>query len=145
MLEDRLRPEARETVREKGVVSTGEDGTLELNCVEDGECIFVTYREGIAECAIQAAYLAGEFDWEKPISCHLFPIRLNRVEDIEFANFQYVPSLCSSACENAEKNRIWLSDFLHTPLVRRYGSQWVETFHAACREIRHDLGLEDTP
>lgn len=135
-LKNRLRDRAREVVEVEGVVKRN-GSNYELNCTDDQECIFVTYNEeGVAECAIQKAYLNGEFDWEKPISCHLFPLRLKKIAGFEYVNYEYVPKICSPACDRGEREGIYLSDFLEKALVRRYGESWYRTFKNRCRQVR---------
>lgn len=140
MLEDELRPEAREAVRREGLIhkKPGKEAEYEINCVNDEACVFVQYDEnGIAECAIQKAFYEKRLNWEKPISCHLYPVRLKRIAGMEYANFEYIPDLCSAACERGEDEGIYLSDFLEKALTRRYGQKWVQQFLLACREIRN--------
>jgi len=137
LLKDELRPRAREVIEDEGLVKGNNKMGYELGCTDGEECVFVTYTdEGIAHCAIQKAFLEGRINWEKPLSCHLFPIRLKCIGGIEYANFEYVNSLCSAACEKGEQEGIYLSEFLKKPLVRRYGTEWYEKFEAACRKIR---------
>lgn len=137
LLKDELHPEAREAVSRNGVVEkTTEDGNR-LTCRNNKECIFVSYSdEGIAYCAIQKAFLEGRIDWEKPLSCHLYPVRLRKIADFEYANFEYVERLCSAACAKGEKEETYLSEFLEKPLIRRYGKEWYDEFVEACALIR---------
>lgn len=136
-LKDGLSAEARDMVSAKGLVQESGDQKLELSCVSTGECVFVQYTDkGVATCAIQNAFYKGEFDWEKPISCHLYPLRIKKLSGIEWINYEYIPSLCSAACDRAEKEGIYLADFLKKPLIRRYGEAWYEEFVAACEHIR---------
>jgi Fe-S-cluster containining protein len=135
LLKHELHPEARKTVEKQGVVQQSKHG-LELSCRENEECIFVTYEDDIAYCAIQKAFLEGRIEWEKPISCHLYPIRLKRVGEIEYANFEYINKLCSAACVKGEKEDVYLSDLLEKPLVRRYGKDWYDEFEEKCKEMR---------
>lgn len=140
MLEDELRPEAREAVRREGLIykKPGKETEYEINCVNDEACVFVQYDEkGIAECAIQKAFYEKRLNWEKPISCHLYPVRLKRIAGMEYANFEYIPDLCSAACARGEDEGIFLSDFLEKALTRRYGQKWYQQFLLACREIRN--------
>lgn len=135
-LKDELRPRAREVVEQDGLITKHPDGN-ELNCTDGEECVFVVYDEqNIAQCAIQKAYYEGRFSWEKPISCHLFPVRLKKIAGMEYANFEYVPSLCSAACEKGQKDGIYLSEFLEKALIRRYGEAWYNDFQEQCEEIR---------
>ncbi len=135
-LKSRLRPQAVEAVESHGLIQRNSRGGLELTCVEDQECVFVTYQGDVAECSIQKAWQQGEFDWEKPISCHLYPIRLRKIEDIEFANFEYIPELCKAGCDRGKREGIGLAEFLARPLERRYGKAWVEEFLTTSRELR---------
>lgn len=136
-LKDRLSAEARDTVLVNGLIQESADKKLELSCVPSGECVFVQYTDtGVATCAIQNAFYKGEFDWEKPISCHLYPLRIKKLSGIEWINYEYIPSLCSAACDRAEKEGIYLANFLKKPLIRRYGESWYTEFIAACEHIR---------
>ena len=136
-LKERISAEARNTVSTKGLVQESGDQKFELTCVPSGECVFVQYTDtGVATCAIQNAFYEGKFGWEKPISCHLYPLRIKKVGGIEWINYEYIPTLCSVACERAEKEGIYLADFLKKPLIRRYGESWYKEFIAACEHIR---------
>lgn len=136
-LSGRLHPEAVEAAEEHGVVRKDFKGTLEITCVDDKACIFVEKDDnGAATCAIQNAYYRGELTWEKPLSCHLFPIRLKKVAGTEFANFDYLPDICSAGCDNGRTEGTYLSDFLERALKRRYGTEWYDDFLMACQEIR---------
>ena len=138
LLKDELRLRAQEVVDKEGLIKGSDREGCELNCTDNRECVFVVYTDdGVAQCAIQKAYYEGRLNWEKPLSCHLFPIRLKRILDFEYANFEYVPSLCSSGCINGEQNGIFLSDFLKKPLIRRYGEEWYNDFNRACDEVRN--------
>lgn len=137
VLKEELRPESVEVAEREGVVIGSENAGYEIATVNEQECIFVKYDDNdVAYCAIQKAYFEGRFSWEKPISCHLFPVRLKHIAGFDYANFEYVPPLCSAACEKGKKEGIFLAEFLERPLVRRYGKEWFSTFINYCREIR---------
>lgn len=113
LLKDELRPEAVEVAERDGVVIGSEKAGYEIACVNEAECIFVKYGDNdVSYCSIQQAYFDGRIDWEKPLSCHLFPVRLKKISDFDYANFEYVDSLCSAACDKGSKEGIYLSDFL---------------------------------
>lgn len=151
-LKSELRSDAVETIQREGLVlqnselddeTNKSEYTYQLNCTDGEACVFVTYNGlGVAECAIQKAYFEERYNWEKPISCHLFPLRIKKIGGFEYVNYQYVPSLCESACDFAEKEGIWLSDFVEVPLTRKYGKEWYEAFSQACKELRIEGGLE---
>lgn len=136
-LQDRLDPKAVKVAEEKGVVQGDNSAGYEISCIESGECIFVQKDEnGAATCAIQNAYYAGNFSWEKPISCHLYPIRLKQIGQFEYANFEYIPELCSAGYRRGGDEGIYLADFLKDSLIRRYGEAWYKEFLDVCEEER---------
>lgn len=131
-----LRPRAREVVDEEGLVKD-HAGRKELNCTDGRECVFVTYNEqGVAECAIQKAYFEGRLDWEKPLSCHLFPVRLKRIAGFDYASLEYLDGFCAGGCQRGEREGTYLSEFLEKALKRRYGKHWYDDFVDACETER---------
>lgn len=139
-LKSRLRPEAVATVEAEGLYKNNGHG-FELSCTNGAECVFVVYDEQkVATCAIQQAYDDGEFSWPKPISCHLFPVRVTTLANQDMLNMEYVPSICSPACERGEREGIGLAEFLHEPLTRAYGKDWYANFMEAVREVRARAG-----
>lgn len=139
LLKDEIRPEAKELVEKEGLIKGSNSSGLELNCVNGAECVFVIYDENnVAKCAIQKAYYERRFEWEKPISCHLFPVRLKHIAGFDYASFEYVPSICSPACDKADKEGTYLADFLEGPLTRRYGEKWYQQFQLACEQVREE-------
>ncbi|MFA6232553.1 MAG: DUF3109 family protein [Bacteroidota bacterium] len=98
-------------------VRDGEDMTI--RCYNYRACLFVMYEKDIAICSIQKLHQAGQFDWPKPVSCHLFPVRVRgkRRDQIRFEEF----SECAPALEAGERDDIPLVDFLEIPLKRAFG------------------------
>lgn len=136
-LKGELHPEAVEVAERDGVVQGNSKNGYEISCIDSGECIFVQKdKNGAATCAIQSAYYEGRFQWEKPISCHLYPIRLKQIGGLEYANFEYIPELCSAACQRGEKEGIYLAEFLEDSLTRRYGEEWYREFLDVCKKER---------
>ena len=137
LLKDELSEEARETAEVNGLVKGDKEKGFEITCIDNKECIFVTYDENeTATCSIQKAFYSGRIDWEKPVSCHLYPVRLKKISGLDFANFEYMPEMCGAACENGEKNGIYLADFLKRALTRRYGEEWYNKFLDHCLDVR---------
>ena len=105
-------------------------------CFNNRACVFVLYEEGIARCAFEKAFLEGRLKWRKPLSCHLFPIRIDRGM-IHRLRYERI-SECDSALDCGEQKNIYLSDFLKEPLVRAFGSTWYEDFHFKCEWERKE-------
>lgn len=138
-LKNDLTGDARQRAAENGVVVGDEEKGYEISCTDDGKCIFVVEdTDGVAHCAIQRAFYEGRFNWEKPISCHLYPVRLKRISGMDYANFEYIPSLCGDGCENGMEKGIYLADFLKTAFTRRYGEKWYADFIEHCEFVRSE-------
>ncbi len=135
-LKENLTPEAVRVAELDGVVQGDNQNGFEISCIDSGECIFVEKQDnGVATCAIQNAYYKGDFSWEKPISCHLYPVRLKKIAGFEYANFEYIPSLCSAGCENGEAQGTRLYEFLEQSLTRRYGEEWYNELKKTCEIV----------
>ena len=132
-----LRPEARAAIAERGAWEETEDGYA-TTCVDDGACVFVTYDGPVAKCALQHAYRAGRIDFEKPVSCHLYPLRVSRYGAFEVLNYEQI-ELCAPARVHGDESGVHLADFLQVPLVRKYGDAWYDAFRTACTERRTEL------
>lgn len=139
-LKGELHPEAVDVAEKYGIVKGDQASGYEISCIDSGECIFVLRDEaGAAVCAIQKAFYEGRFQWEKPISCHLYPVRLKHIAGFDYANFEYIPTLCGAGCDRGEKDGIWLSDFLRSALIRRYGEEWYTLFLERCESVRNGV------
>lgn len=139
-LKGELRDRAVEVVENEGLIKYPENEDPELNCTDGEECVFVVYDDnGVATCAIHQAYREGRFPWMKPISCHLYPLRIKTIGGRDYVNYEYMPSLCSAACSRGEREGIYLSDFVRDALVRQYGEAWYEEFRAISKDIRERM------
>jgi len=111
----------------------GRPGDYAVNCIDDRECIFVYYENGIAKCAVEKAYLNGETDWRKPISCHLFPIRIYHNFNGDIMRYVKMEE-CSPAVARGEKENIHLYEFLKDALIRKYDVKWYQQFLNQCHK-----------
>lgn len=101
------------------------DGVYMTRSVDDQACVFVYFEEnGIAKCAIEKAYFKGKIDFRKPVSCHLFPIRVTDFGGPVLYFEQYDD--CRPAIEYGQKTGIKVFDFCKDALEREYGTEWVE-------------------
>ena len=128
-----LRPEAIEVIENEGLWQKEGRDSYGTSCVDDAECVFVTYEKGIAKCSFHIAFEKGDISFPKPISCHLFPIRVSRNGEYEMLNYEKI-KLCAPAVRKGRKNSLMLPNFLSEPLVRKYGQDWYDTFLVACEE-----------
>ncbi len=141
MLSPELADEAVTEVKKNGLIR-GNGENLELATVDGAECVFVEYDDsGVALCSIQRAYYENKTGWEKPLSCHLYPLRVLKSGNSDYVNFEYIPDMCSPACDRGEDENIFLAEFLEAPLTRAYGPEWYREFLRMCREIRVQEGM----
>ncbi len=112
-------------IEKKGAYVIDGDGDYTTTLVSDGaECAFVYFDENkIAKCAIEKAYLEKIIDWQKPISCHLYPIRITKHKTYDAVNYDKW-SVCAPACKCGEKLDVPVYKFLKGPLIRKYGKDW---------------------
>lgn len=112
-------------VEEIGVFDYDADGDYATTLVNGCECAFVNFKDGITYCAIEKAYLDGKIDWKKPISCHLYPVRLTQYEEFMAVNY-HKWNICSSALRAGRNTGVPLYEYLKEPLIRKFGEQWYE-------------------
>ncbi len=91
--------------------------------VNGRECAFVYHENGIALCAVEKAWKEGKIPFQKPISCHLYPVRISKYNDFDAVNYNEW-HICKPALLNGKKNDVLLYVFLKDSLVRKYGEAW---------------------
>lgn len=144
---DQVRPylseESRQVLAEKGPYTYYEEpeeyGT---SLLKNGACVFMIYDDqGIAKCGIEQAYLDKKIDFKKPISCHLYPIRVNKNREVGFEALNYDRwDICSAACELGKKEQLPLYRFVKDAIVRKYGNAFYEELDQIAKYVN---GEED--
>jgi len=102
------------------------DEELFIRSIDSKECGFVCYGNGIAKCSIKKAFNEGKINFKKPISCHLFPIRISDFggDVLRFEKFEE----CNPAIEKGAAENVTVAEFCKEPLERHYGKQWYNEF-----------------
>lgn len=108
-------------IKEHGYWQTDSDGDLATTVIDGRDCVFVYYDGDIAKCALERAYINGETEFQKPISCHLFPIRVGNYGGpyLYYEEFD----VCKPGIANGEQKKVKLMDMLREPIIRAYGEQ----------------------
>ena len=103
--------------------------------VKGKECAYTVFEDGIAKCGIEKAFYDGKIKWKKPISCHLYPIRItkNKKTGIEALNYDRW-SICKAACKLGDNLKVPVFKFLKESLTRRYGKKWYAELEFAAKE-----------
>lgn len=120
-----LTPAGAKAIRKKGFYETDQrDGEKLTTCLPTGECNFAIRDEnGILGCGIEKAWKAGKTTLRKPISCHLYPIRVKKVGEYDGLNYHRW-NICKPACKLGEAHQMPVYRFLKDALVRKYGEAW---------------------
>lgn len=108
------------------------------SCHDDGACVFMTRNEfGIAMCGIEKTWREGKIPFQKPISCHLYPIRVSSNDVIGFEAWNYDRwDICSAACDRGKKESIPLYQFVKDAIIRKKGADFFEELDAAAQNLK---------
>lgn len=129
-----MRKEGIEAVEKQGTSVIDSDGDNVTPLVNDRECAYVVFEGGIAKCSIEKAYENNVIKFKKPISCHLYPIRITKYTQFEALNYHQW-KICKHAISLGEKEDTPLYIYLKEPLSRKYGKEWYEELTFATKEI----------
>ena len=113
-------------IEEQGKYVIDFEGDYSTTTIDNKECAYAIYDEkGILKCGIEQAYLDEVIDFKKPISCHLYPIRITKYDQYHALNYDRW-NICSDACELGDKLGVPVYKFLKEPLIRAYGEEWYQ-------------------
>lgn len=123
---DDLSLKARELIEKQGIAYIDDDGELVTSIIKGRECVFTYFdADGVCRCAIDNAFREGKISVQKPISCHLYPIRLRKYDDFTALNYDRW-SVCRPALRLGKKTGIKLYQFLKEPLICKFGEEWYQ-------------------
>lgn len=129
---DDLLPTAQEVVEQQGVGYVDSEGDLVTSIVDGRNCVFTCYGpNGLCQCAIEKAFREGKTDFQKPVSCHLYPARVTDYPTFSAINYHRW-KICKAAETLGRQKGIRLYQFLEAPLTRRFGKDWYDEFKTAC-------------
>ena len=132
-----MRKEGITEIENQGVAVYDLEGDLTTPLINNRECAFVVEENGINLCSIEKAFLNGKIDFKKPISCHLFPIRIKEYRDFEAVNYEEI-KICKPACECGSKLEVPIYAFLKEPLIRKYGEDWYKELLEAASILQRE-------
>lgn len=135
---DDLSPKAQKIIEKEGVAYRDYDGEMVTSIVNGKDCVFTYYDdEGICKCAIEKACREGKTDFYKPVSCHLYPIRLQKYHNFTAVNYHRW-KVCKAAVILGNKNGLKIYQFLKEPLIRRFGQAWYDELSLIADELRNN-------
>jgi hypothetical protein len=129
-----LRTESAQTIEEQGtsVIDIENDTVTPLN--SGMECAYVIYEDGIAHCVIEKAFNLGLITFRKPVSCHLYPIRIKKYQRFDAVNYDRW-DICSPAVTKGNQEETPVFAFAKSALTRKYGEEWVEMLGIAANDL----------
>ncbi|MCF2493569.1 DUF3109 family protein [Dyadobacter chenhuakuii] len=123
-VEPYLTQAGKDVIAKEGTYTKDWDGDYVTPIINGKECAYALYDErGILKCGIEQAYNDGKIAYKKPISCHLYPIRVTKYEQYHALNYDRW-EICSPACSLGEELGVPVYKFLKDPLIRAYGPKW---------------------
>ena len=133
--EDYLPAENQNEIRRQGHSVIDSDGDLVTPLVNNRQCAYSFYDEnGILKCAIEKAFLEGKTSFRKPVSCHLFPIRITEYKRFYAVNYQQL-QICAPGRACGKSAKLPLYQFLKEPLIRKYGEEWYKEVELAAEYL----------
>lgn len=144
---DDIWPEVRPYLRNEGIEAIENEGTSIVDFENDRvtplvgneECAYAVLDGNIYMCGIERAWHDNKINFRKPLSCHLFPVRIRKFRDFVAVNYQEL-SVCSSARDCGEKEDILVYQFLKEPLIRAFGQELYDELCLAAEEMKRDPG-----
>ena len=119
-----LRKEGIRAIEKQGTSITTEDGDLETPLIDNADCAYVIFDENdTALCAIEEAYNQGEVTWKKPVSCHLYPVRVKDYSEFSAVNY-HKWYICDDACSLGKELQVPIYKFVKEALIRKFGEDW---------------------
>lgn len=131
---DDLSPQAQAVIDKQGVAYIDQEGEIVTSIVDNKNCVFTCYdADGVCKCAVEKAYRAGKISFYKPISCHLYPIRITEYDTFSAVNYNRW-KICKAAEVLGKKEKLPLYQFLKEPLIRRFGEKWFQNLEQVATE-----------
>lgn len=119
-----LRKEGIDVIEKEGTWVKSEWGELETPLINGSDCAYVIFdKRNTALCGIEEAYNSGEIDWKKPVSCHLYPIRIKEYSEFAAVNY-HKWEICDDACSFGKELQVPVYKFVKQALVRKFGQDW---------------------
>jgi hypothetical protein len=126
--------EGIEAIEKHGVWVVGTDQDLETPLIDNKDCAYVIFDGKTALCGIEQAYNQGIINWKKPVSCHLYPIRVKDFSEFAAVNYDRW-DICNPACSLGKELEVPVYKFVKEALIRRFGEDW----YAELEKVAEDL------
>jgi len=140
-----LSDESKKVIDEQGIFYIDQENEPVTSIVNGRECVFTyTDKDGVCKCAIEKAFREGKTDFRKPISCHLYPVRVQKYNEFTAVNY-HKWQVCECARKLGREQKMPIYKFLKEPLIRKFGENWYEQMEifqsAECKVQSAVVGL----
>jgi len=116
-----MSPTGLSILEKKDFFYVDSDGDQVTSLINDKECVFVVYDQNkIAKCSIESAFRKNKINFNKPISCHLYPIRVKKYKNFQAINVDSW-HICQPACKCGTELNVPVFKFLKNAIVRSWG------------------------
>ncbi len=140
-IKDDLEPQYIAEIEKQGTHTMDSQYGYVTPTVNGGICVYgYTDELGTVKCGIEKAWKAGKVDFRKPISCHLYPIRITAHDGYEAVNYEPRPTLCKPACKLGKQLKVPVYVFLKDSITRKYGPEFYGTLEAVAKKMMKDKG-----
>lgn len=130
-----LRAEGIKAVEEQGTSTIDFENDNVTPLISNAECAYTYVENGIFRCAIEKAWAEGKISFQKPVSCHLFPVRIKKYPNFLAVNYQEIPG-CAGARRKGFKDGVYVYEYLKEPLIRALGEKVYNELCIAAEELR---------
>lgn len=139
-VEPYLTDEGRKEINKKGLYVKDSEFGWVTPTIKNGMCAYgIIDKNGVVKCGIEKAYNDKKFvvngKWKKPISCHLFPIRVKETKTTVLLNYEPRPGLCDPACTLGRSLKVPVYQFLKEPLIQKFGKDFFDALEATALHL----------
>lgn len=138
-----LSPEYIAEIKKQGTHTMDDEFGYVTPTVNGGICVYAYTDElGIVKCAFEKAWKEGKISFQKPISCHLYPIRIKEMPGYEAVNYEPRKKLCKPACKLGKQLKVPVYKFLKDSIIRKYGVDFYSTLDAVAKKMAKDAKVK---
>jgi len=130
-----LRPEGIREIEKHGTSIIDFDNDHVTPLIDNVDCTYTVLEDNILRCGIEKAWSDRKITFRKPVSCHLFPVRIKQFPGFKAVNYEKL-MICSSACKRGKRDEIYVYEFLKEPLIRVFGEKIYKELCIAAEELR---------
>ncbi len=141
-----LTAEGKDAIKKNGLFYKDSDGDWVTTLIDGKQCAYSIRHNRIYECGIEKAYEAAKLDGnageekgiKKPLSCHLYPVRITKHQSFEAVNYDKW-DICQPACEMGKKLNVPVYQFVKDALIRKYGMDWYQKLQKAAIYLESEI------